>query len=404
MVLRLDQLGGSPASTEGCPTLSDALGSGRLHVGGAYLHVPFCFHKCHYCDFYSIVDSLDRQEAFVERIEEELSLVGPRIAEPLASVFIGGGTPTLLRIDLLVRLLAVVGRHLPLAGECEWTVEANPETVDEAVACTLRAGGVTRASIGCQSFHPELLAMLERHHDPENVPRAVDHLRTAGFKSINLDLIMGIPGSSLEQWCEDLEAALALGPQHLSCYGLQYEPNTPLTKKLQLGRVQRIDDSIEASMYEHTCKRLTEAGYEHYEISNWALPGERCRHNILYWLGGNWLAFGPSASGHLDGTRWRITPRLGSWLGQSPWAEVEDLEHLDDSTRAGERLMLEFRLCDGIDEEELEQLLQAADEGGARRAAIEQGRNRGILETTGGRVRLTKQGLLLADSLLCELV
>ena len=221
---------------------------------------PSVSHKCHYCDFYSIVDSLDRQEAFVERIEEELSLVGPRIAEPLASVFIGGGTPTLLRIDLLARLLAVVGRHLPLAGECEWTVEANPETVDEAVACTLRAGGVTRASIGCQSFHPELLAMLERHHDPENVPRAVDHLRTAGFKSINLDLIMGIPGSSLEQWCEDLEAALALGPQHLSCYGLQYEPNTPLTKKLQLGRVQRIDDAIEASMYEHTCKRLTEAG------------------------------------------------------------------------------------------------------------------------------------------------
>ena len=404
MVLRLDQLGENAASNDQCATLADALGQGILRAGGAYLHVPFCFHKCHYCDFYSIVDSDDRQSAFVSRLEKELAVVGPRVESSLTSIFIGGGTPTLLRVDLLADMLGAVRRHLPLADSCEWTIEANPETVDEQVAQALRQGGVTRASIGCQSFHPRLLQALERHHDPINVARAVDHLRAAGIDSINLDLIMGIPGSTFELWREDLEAALELEPQHLSCYGLQYEHNTPLTRKLELGRIQRIDQELEARMYEHTCKRLEEAGFAHYEISNWAQRGEECRHNLLYWRGGNWLAFGPSASGHLDGTRWRITPRLGSWLEQAPWARVEDLECLDKSTRARERLMLELRLCEGIAQKELADVLADADPGGQRERALERGRAEGLIEIVGGRVRLTRKGLLLADSLLCELV
>ena len=404
MVFRLDQVGDDSLSSDRCATLADALGVGPIEAEGAYVHIPFCFHKCHYCDFYSIVDSEDRQAVFVERLKAELELVGGRVSSPLQTVFIGGGTPTLLRVNLLAELLGAIRRYLPLADSCEWTIEANPETVDEQVARALVDGGVTRVSIGCQSFQPELLQTLERHHDPGNVQRSVQYLRTAGIQAINLDLIMGVPGSTFEQWCDDLDAALELDPWHLSCYGLQYEKNTPLTKKLELGRIEPIDDELEAQMYEHTCSQLEEAGLKHYELSNWARPGEECRHNLLYWSGGNWLAFGPSASGHLDGTRWRNVPRLGSWLGQAPWTSIEDLEHLDRPTRARERLMLELRLREGIAQSELMVVLKDADPDGQRAAALARGEADGLLEKVAGRVRLTPRGLLLADSLLCELV
>ena len=155
---------------------------------------------------------------------------------------------------------------------------------------------------------------------------------------------MGVPGSTVAEWKADVQAACALKPQHLSCYGLQYEHNTPLTRKLEMGRIERIDQDVEATMYEFTCDALAAAGFEHYEVSNWAQPGEVCQHNLLYWRGRNWLAFGPSASGHLDGTRWRMTPHLHGWLEGVPWSPVEDLERLDVPTRARERLMLELRL------------------------------------------------------------
>jgi len=194
---------------------------------------------------------------------------------------------------------------------------------------------------------------------------------------------MGIPSSTLKLRREDLDAALKLEPEHLSCYGLQYEHNTPLTRKLESGRIQRIEKELEAEMYEHTYERLEEAGFAHYEISNWARLGEECRHNLLYWRGGNWLAFGPSASGHLDGTRWRITPRLGSWLEQVPWAKVEDLEHLDKATRARGRLMLELRLCEGIAQHELVEVLADADPGGQRERVLGRAGAEGLIESIG---------------------
>ena len=215
---------------------------------------------------------------------------------------------------------------------------------------------------------------------------------------------MGIPGSTLSEWADDLDQALALDPQHLSCYGLQYEPNTPLTRKLEMGQLDRLDEDLEATMYEHTVSRLRAEGFEHYEISNWARPGRACRHNLVYWRSRNWLAFGPSASGHMDGTRFKITPRLSEWLSASGDVPVVDVEHLDDLARTGERLMLELRLVDGIDAGELARLLERFDPTRERQAAINEALRDGVLHQENGRIKLTHEGRLLADSLLSRLV
>lgn len=404
MSVELPQFDSEGTGPEMIRELADLLPPGPLRARAAYLHVPFCFHKCHYCDFYSIVDTADRQEAFVSRLIGDLERWAPRLEGRLEAVFMGGGTPTLLRPPLLARLLEAVRDILPLESDVEWTVEANPETVDEPIASVLAASGVTRVSIGCQSFNPRLLDALERHHDPSSVRTALERLRSAGLRAFNLDLIHGIPGSTLEDWAADLEAALALGPEHLSCYGLQYEPNTPMTRKLELGRLERIDDDLEAEMYEHTCERLAAAGYEHYEISNWARPGAACRHNLVYWRSGNWLAFGPSASGHLDGLRWKNVPRLGTWLEAGDGSPVVEVERPEDSVRVGECLMLELRLREGLDGARLQALLDRSDPGDRRRRALDRGLADGLLEPHRGGVRLTERGLLLADGLLSELV
>ena len=403
MALELEQFDPGPGAAP-VGHFPEILSDASLSIDAAYLHVPFCFHKCHYCDFYSIVDTGDRQARFVDRIEDELRTMAGRIDGAIGAVFLGGGTPTLLEPELLGRLLEAVGEHLPLEAGVEWTVEANPETIDEEVASRLAQGGVNRISIGCQSFRPRLLEVLERHHDPDNVARAIDRLRSAGIDAFNLDLIHGIPGSTFDEWCLDLEDALALEPEHLSCYGLQYEPNTPLTKKLELGRIERLDEDLEADMYEHTCSRLGAAGFRHYEISNWSRPGAECRHNLVYWRSGNWLAFGPSASGHVDGTRWKNVPRLTDWLDSGPGTPVVDLERVDASARVGEHLMLELRLREGITRQRLDELLGRSDPDGRRRAVIEDALSTGLMLRESDCLRLSDRGVLLADSLLSELI
>ncbi len=389
-------------------SLRDVVPAERFRPRGAYLHVPFCRHKCHYCDFYSFVDTQDRQEAFVERLEREL-VASSELLDPgttLSTVFIGGGTPTLLRPPLLARMLAAVRRSLPLAPEAqlEWTVEANPETVDREIADVLASGGVNRTSLGAQSFTPGSLAALERDHRIESVATAVGHLRAAGISNLNLDLIFGVPGSTLESWAFDLEQALALQPEHLSAYGLTYEPNTPLAVKESRGEIEAVEEELEAAMYEHTCMRLAEAGFDRYEISNWARPGRACRHNLLYWRNESWLAFGPSASGHLDGLRFKVVPRLGEWIdSEQPWPLAE-WERLDASGTFGEELMLGLRLVEGIGAAWLEEGLGRFDEDGSRRRAIEAAIADRRLERVGDRVRLTPRGTLLANTLLAELV
>lgn len=402
----------------------------RPQFAGAYVHVPFCFHKCHYCDFYSFVDKDDRQAVYVERLEAELAAgavfvagaggaqtrgaqtrgADDRSARPLSTIFVGGGTPTLLAPPLLRRAMRAIRERLPLAPDVEWTVEANPETVTDDVAQALVQEGVNRVSIGAQSFQPEHLKSLERWHDPASVGRAVACMRRNGIARINIDLIFGIPGSTLQDWCADLDAALALGPTHVSCYGLTYEPNTAMTHRLARGEFARCPEDVEAAMYEATVARLAAAGFAQYEISNWCLPGEECRHNMLYWRNQDWLAFGPSASGHAQGVRWKNVPRLGDWLASGPWSPVVDVEQVDADARVGERLMMGLRLREGVAVRELHDMLATGSRGAERRRVIDGAMSEGLLEEwarpSGGEraVRFTAKGQLLADSVLCKLI
>ncbi len=371
---------------------------------GIYCHVPFCFHKCHYCDFYSLVDRRDRQPAFVQRLTDELGVAGQHLTRPLSTVFFGGGTPTLLATTHWRTLMDALRDNLLLAPGCEFTVEANPETVRPDLLEVLVDGGVNRLSIGAQSFRPESLKALERWHDPANVQRSVELARQAGIHNINIDLIFAIPGQSLDDWLADLDTALSLDPTHLSCYGLTYEPTTPMAAKVQSGLVKPIENEIEAQMYEATTDRLEAAGFEHYEISNWARPGYRCRHNLMYWENKNWWPFGPSAAGHIQGTRWRNAPRLDDYLTVKPWPPICDVERLDVDGRIGEELMLRLRLIDGIALDRLDELLTSGLRGAERTAAIQRHIDGGLLQRDCGRLRLTRPGLLLADVVLADLV
>ena len=371
---------------------------------GAYFHVPFCRHKCHYCDFYSFVDTESRELAYVERLEEELQDALEFLTVPIETVFVGGGTPTMLGADLLGRMLSSIRRTLPIASNAEWSVEANPETVNEAVADALAQSGVRRVSLGAQSFNPKLLKALERDHDPASVERAVGLLRRAGIPQVNLDLIFAIPGSTIADWEADLLRALSIGPDHLSAYGLVYEPNTPLTVKLRKGAVTRLPEDEEAEQYEFVVEKLAKSGYERYEISNWSLPGMACLHNILYWENADWWAFGPSAAAHGNGVRWRNIPRLATWLENRPSAPVEEIECLGADANAGESFMLGLRLIKGMPLERVEMLLSCGENAPRRRRSIETFTRDGLLEQADGHLRLSARGFMIADTVLSALI
>jgi oxygen-independent coproporphyrinogen III oxidase len=341
--------------------------SSRLHAGAAlrearrgsasslYIHVPFCFHKCHYCDFYSIVDTRDRQEPFVERLLRELTALTPWASGPLETVFIGGGTPSLLAPHLWRRLLhhldACFATRTMLDRGGEFTVECNPETVTSELADAFAAGGVTRVSMGAQSFKPTHLKTLERWHDPSKVAPALDCMRSAGIRRQSIDLIFGIPGQSMDDWREDLTTAVQLDTEHLSCYGLTYEQGTAMTARLERGEFTPADEDLEADMFEATIDHLARQGLHRYELSNFARPGAECRHNLVYWRQGNWLAAGPAASGHIDGLRWKNVPRLDDHLKATPddTSLISESETPSPARNLIELLMTGLRLSEGLD-------------------------------------------------------
>lgn len=325
----------------------------RNQVPGLYVHVPFCFHKCHYCDFYSITRQTDeRMSAFVDRLLAEADLWHDRSAsiQP-RTVFFGGGTPSLLPLPHMLRLLSGLKQRFDLSAVDEWTLEVNPATANPDYCHMLRQHGVNRLSFGGQSFDRAELATLERRHDPDDVPRSVEIARAAGFARINIDLIFAIPGQSMASWLRSLEATVALRTPHISCYALTYEPNTPMAVKKRMGLLQPAEESLELAMLRETRSRLRRQDLHPYEVSNFAVPGEACRHNLLYWDGGSYIGLGPSASSHVHGTRWKNRPHLGEWeraidSGELPAAEVESLSV---GQRMGEHAMLRLRLADGLE-------------------------------------------------------
>ena len=376
----------------------------RVPVKGVYIHVPFCRHRCHYCDFYTIAGREDAFTAYVERVKDEIQASSQLLQGPLDTIFIGGGTPTILPPDLLGQLLDAIRTTLPLGTNCEWTVEANPETVSEACAEALAKGGVNRVSLGAQSFNPVQLKVLERQHDPASVARSLSRLRQAGIRQLSLDLIFAIPGQTIEQWDADLTAALDLEIDHISAYSLVYEQGTPLTRRRDRGDVTPVDEDMEAAMYEHAITRLAQAGMSQYEVSNWAIPGAQCRHNLLYWSNENWWAIGPGAAGHVQGVRWKNLPRLAAYLDGTGLPGITMPEQLDEDGRIGEAFMMGLRLLAGMKQERVESLLAGGSRASLRRTAIEGHVASGHLEWEGGRLRLTSAGLMVADSIIVDLL
>jgi putative oxygen-independent coproporphyrinogen III oxidase len=316
--------------------------NGARHL---YVHLPFCAHRCGYCDFVTVVGRSGQHDPYVDALLAELELERGSLASRLETVFLGGGTPTFTGSTALGRLLTA----LPPADEL--TVEANPETVTPELARLLREAGVTRVSLGAQSFQPHLLATLERHARPEDVRRAFYDLLDASFDNISLDLIYGIPGQSAADLDRDLAEALALGPEHLSCYELEAKPGTRFTHA-HGAELERQAESME-SYFERVVDTLRAAGYRWYETANFCLEPARAdgrdlraRHNLGYWLGRDYLGLGIGAVSTIDGVRWRNAPRLAQYLatlaaGRRP---PRELEPLDDDVRRTERLLLGLRL------------------------------------------------------------
>ena len=372
----------------------------------------FYLHKCHYCDFYSLVETGPerRQPAFTDRLIEEIRAARPWLGGPLETIFVGGGTPTLLAPALWDRLLAAIRADLNLQPDCEFTVEANPDALSAELLEVLAAGGVNRLSMGAQSFDPALLKVLERTHDPDNVRRCVELARAAGITTFNLDLIFVIPGQLLEGWATDLDAVLALEPAHLSCYCLTYEPNTPLAVKLRRGAIQRVDEDVEAAMYEATIDRLAGAGFEHYEISSWARPGFRCAHNLPYWHCREYLGLGAGAHSYLDGTRFAAADTPGKYLslvgeawqeaergdGKTQMRQVVSGEQITPELALADMLTLGLRLTEGIVLDDVRERtgIDAMERYGARLAEPMEA---GLLENVDGRLRLTPRGRLLGN-------
>jgi len=398
-------------------TAGAALASEHEPARSLYVHVPFCFHKCHYCDFYSVVDAGSRDggarhAAFTRTLVRELERLGPH-AGPLRTVFVGGGTPTLLAPGLWRELLAAMRETFDLSGVEEFTVECNPETATAELFDVLVGGGVNRLSFGAQSFNEFHLKTLERWHDPASVGRALALAASAGIGRRSIDLIYGIPGQTLAEWALDLETALALDPgvEHVSCYALTYEPNTAMTARLSRGEFEAADEGLEVEMFELTGEALGRAGLGRYEVSNYARAGRESLHNLAYWRGESWLAAGPSASGHLrtasGGWRWKNAPRLGDWSagvearGLPP---VDDLEPPEPARALAERVMMGLRLAEGLDAETVEREAAALGAGASFGGAVERQRRDGLLVRRGGRLVLSERGWLYADGVASELM
>ena len=391
---------GEPAPPDGA--LPDDLVVDPSTPFSAYVHVPFCRVRCGYCDFntYTATELRGaRRDAYADEVLREIALSRAVLGErgplrPADTVFFGGGTPTLLPPGDLARMLAGIRDAFGLADGAEVTVEANPDTVTDAVARTLADAGVTRLSIGMQSAVPHVLAALDRTHDPGNVRTAVAAARRAGL-DVSVDLIYGAPGESLADWRTSLETALALDPDHVSAYALIVEDGTKLARQIRRGELPAPDDDLQAAMYETADDALTAAGLHWYEVSNWARDdAHRSRHNLAYWRGFDWWGYGPGAHSHVAGLRW--------WNVKHPAAYAERLaaaaspaaarERPDEAARRLERVLLESRIADGL------AVSEVVGEGRhAVASLIADGLIQGA-DAVRGRIVLTRRGRLLADA------
>src|SRR4051812_49178098 len=348
---------GEPAPADGSLP-ARALDGASERPLGVYLHVPFCATRCGYCDFNTYTATElgggASQATYVDTALTELDLARKVLADDVrqvSTVFVGGGTPTLLPATDLARLLRGVDERFGLATDAEVTTESNPESVDARSLALLRAAGFTRMSFGMQSAREHVLAVLDRQHTPGRAQQVVDQAKSAGFEHVSVDLIYGTPGESDDDWRASLDAAIETGADHVSAYSLIVEPGTRLAGQVGRGELPMPDDDVLAARYVMADETLRAAGFEWYEVSNWARSSEaECRHNLLYWTGGDWWGVGPGAHSHVGGVRW--------WNVKHPAAYAERLaagcspaharELLDERARGFEDVMLRVRLAEGL--------------------------------------------------------
>lgn len=388
---------------------SSAIGHWSLDIGhsiipprAAYIHVPFCRHHCGYCNFSVVAGRDDLIEPLLKALTIELSsLETPREVDTL---YFGGGTPTHLKPAELDRLCQLTLEWHPLAAGYEWTVEANPEDVNPRRMEVLARRGVNRLSIGAQSIRIDKLALLERSHTGNEIERSVRLAKQAGMQ-VAIDLIFGVPDETLADWMFDLDIAIRLEPDHISTYGLTFEKGTPYWARREHAELVPVEEDLERDMYLAAIDRLTAAGFEHYEVSNFARPGRRSRHNETYWSGRGYFAAGPGAARYVEGVRETNHRSTTTYLkrvlaGESP---VADRECLDPASRAREFLVFALRRLEGISRTTfLERTGSNIDEYAEQ--TIGRFVAQGLLDDDGNKIRLTREGLLISDSLWPELL
>ena len=372
---------------------------------GLYVHIPFCTHACPYCDFsFELLKDgqVDRLLTALENEAERRIRESSWSSRDVASVFIGGGTPTCLTDAQLDRVLGMIHDHFRIDPDAEITVEANPETVRPAKLHRLRGLGVNRLSIGVQSFSDEILHHLGRRHTAEQATRAASLARDAGFDNINLDLMFGVPGQGAADWTNTLDSAVSLEPEHVSIYGLTIEPGTPYARMKEEGSLELPDDEHHVGYYYQALDRLSASGYRHYEVSNMSKPGMECRHNLSCWNGDDYLGLGPSAHSHRGGQSMANARGLADYLSamETRGLAVELDETLTEDERIHEYILLSLRSTEGMDTRIFRDRY-GSEAMGKRDQAIHALTEEGLLARRGSRLCLTRKGLAVADSV-CE--
>ena len=366
---------------------------------GIYIHIPFCVRKCDYCDFYSVPGRDGRMDEYLHALEVHIAESAPQ-AEiyTVNTIYFGGGTPTFFGAERLARLLQIVRKQFNVSKDCEITVECNPDSADQDTLLTLKKVGVNRLSMGVQSAQDKELEEIGRVHSFAQATRAFQRARDAGFDNISLDLIYGLPDQTMESWKESVEALLKLNPEHLSCYGLKLEQGTPLYERRE--QEQMADDDTQADMYLWMVERLKNAGYGQYEISNFARPGRQSRHNLKYWMGEEYIGFGPSAHSYFGQQRYSFVRDLDAYVK----GVLYNGKILDESTRINRRemgkeyLMLRMRTIWGVEENEYRERFYLNFRPLEER--FREYESYGWAECTEGRWHFTPSGFLLSNPLI----
>jgi len=367
-----------------------------------YIHFPFCRSRCSYCDFHTHAGREQDIERYVAVLEREIALKSCSakvVSEELSSIYLGGGTPSLMTPPQLTRLTECIFESFSIASECEVSVEVNPESASEELLTRAKSIGVNRVSIGAQSFVPEVLKTLGRIHSVEDSERAYCLARAAGFQNISIDLIFGAPGETIPDWRKTLDQALKLSPEHISVYSLTLEPEVPMSSMIEKGVLPALDNDLAAEMFCLGIQNLKQAGYEHYEISNFAKPGCKCRHNWNYWCNGQYLGIGCGAYSYVSGERFRNTNDIDEYLEDS-FSERHDLQIRTPESGAAEDLLLGLRRIGvGVSLKNYEQ-----DTTESILSKLEEPMKEGLVERVDATIKLTEKGILFADEVLVSLL